>query len=498
MFIRNGVLDIISRHNAAMAIEQPRHLKKLKNYLHSIRFRIFAVILLTGIIPMMIINTSIMKMYSDAQINTRIVDIQSHMSRIARSIGSNGGYLDNNSKLYNDEIELMSDVYDGRIMVINSQMRILIDTYVFEEGKTLISEGALNAIKTGSTATHTGGNDYMELFIPIVSETDHSVLGAIVVMLTTSDIGGVIAKTNSSLYVLRIVMLTAIFIMAVVFSRMLVEPVNKITKSLKRYSNGYEDERIEMDGYTETKVLAESFNKMLDKMQKLDSSRQEFVSNVSHELKTPITSIKVLADSLNGQEDVPVELYKEFMNDIVVEIDRENKIINDLLSLVRLDRTNAVLNITTVNINSMLEIILRRLKPIAGTKDIELVFESFRPVTAEVDEVKLTLAISNLVENAIKYNIENGWVKVSLNSDHQYFYVKVEDSGIGIPAEAQDKIFERFYRVDKARSRETGGTGLGLSIVKNIIIMHKGSIKLYSKEDEGTTFTIRIPLSYVS
>lgn len=119
------------------------------------------------------------------------------------------------------------------------------------------------------------------------------------------------------------------------------------------------------------------------------------------------------------------------------------------------------------------------------------------PVTAECDEVKLTLALSNLVENAIKYNVAGGWVQVTLDADHKFFYVTVDDSGIGIPEEYQDKIFERFYRVDKARSRETGGTGLGLSITKNIIQMHHGAIKVASKVDEGTTFSVRIPLTYI-
>ena len=149
-------------------------------------------------------------------------------------------------------------------------------------------------------------------------------------------------------------------------------------------------------------------------------------------------------------------------------------------------------------INEMLELILKRLRPIAAKRNIELVLESIRPVNADCDEVKLTLAISNLVENAIKYNIAGGWVQVSLNADHKYFYIKVQDSGIGIPQEYQELIFERFYRVDKARSRESGGTGLGLAITKNIIMMHNGAIKVRSKEDEGTTFTVRIPLTYIN
>lgn len=115
---------------------------------------------------------------------------------------------------------------------------------------------------------------------------------------------------------------------------------------------------------------------------------------------------------------------------------------------------------------------------------MELVLESFRPVSADVDEVKITLAFTNLIENAIKYNKEDGWVHVSLNADHQYFYLKVEDSGIGIPEDSLGHIYERFYRVDKSHSREIGGTGLGLAITRNAVLMHRGAIKVFSTEGE--------------
>jgi len=114
-----------------------------------------------------------------------------------------------------------------------------------------------------------------------------------------------------------------------------------------------------------------------------------------------------------------------------------------------------------------------------------------------VDETKLSLVITNLVENAMKYNIEEGWVRVTVDADHKFFYLKVADSGIGIPEEMQDQIFDRFFRVDKARSRETGGSGLGLAITRNVVLMHKGAIKLTSKEGEGSIFTVRIPLKYI-
>jgi signal transduction histidine kinase len=162
-----------------------------------------------------------------------------------------------------------------------------------------------------------------------------------------------------------------------------------------------------------------------------------------------------------------------------------------------MDRSNPDMNMRSVSINAMIEEILKRLRPLAKAKNIELAYESIREVKADIDEVKLSLAIMNLVENAIKYNREEGWAHVTLDADHRYFYVRVIDNGIGIPKEFQDHVFERFYRVDKARSRESGGTGLGLAITKNIVVLHRGAVRLQSEEGKGTTFTVRIPLNYI-
>ena len=162
-----------------------------------------------------------------------------------------------------------------------------------------------------------------------------------------------------------------------------------------------------------------------------------------------------------------------------------------------MDKTAAQLTIETVDINELIELVLKRLRPIARTRDVEVVFESIRPVSAEVDEVKITQVFTNLVENAIKYNKEHGWVKVLLDADHQFFTVEISDSGIGIPEADYDHIFERFYRVDKSHSREIGGTGLGLAITRNAVLLHRGSIRVSSVEGEGTCFAVKIPLTYV-
>ena len=235
---------------------------------------------------------------------------------------------------------------------------------------------------------------------------------------------------------------------------------------------------------------------MTEQLESIEISRQEFVSNVSHELKTPLSSIKVLSESILLQEEMPTEMYREFLQDINSEVDRMANIINDLLELVKLDHKEAGLNIKETDINKMIEDILKRLYPLAEKKDIELLYESNKNMIIEGDDVKLTLALSNLIENGIKYTPDGGSVKVVIDGDHQNCFISVQDTGIGISEEEQGKVFKRFYRVDKTRDRETGGTGLGLAITHSSIMLHNGSIKINSKENEGATFIVRLPIKY--
>ena len=489
MFIRNGALAIISR------------IKKKGNYLKSMSFRLFCVFLLIGMVPSLLFETLFFASYEERMIQSRMTDLQNQCNILGRQL-TNGNYMkDQSSGSLNSAIVQLADLYNGRIVIVNSELKIIKDTYALIEKKTLISEAVVKCFRGENRKIYDKAGQFIELTIPITEtkaeQEEKLIVGAVVVSVPTTDLREekelLAEKARILTVVLGIMVVAASGISAGIFAR----PFKKILVSVNKISAGYLTERVTINGYTEIEQISESINKMLDQIRILDESRQEFVSNVSHELKTPITSMKVLADSLLSQQEVSNELYREFMIDIADEIDRESKIITDLLSLVKMDKTSADMNITVVTINDLLELILKRLRPIAAKRNIELVLESFRKVTAEVDEVKLTLAISNLIENAIKYNKDDGWVKVSLNADHKFFYVKVADSGIGIPEDATERVFDRFYRVDKARSRETGGTGLGLSITKNVILMHNGAIKLYSKENEGTTFTVRIPLTYI-
>ena len=471
------------------------NMNRLKKYGKSLQFRIFIIFILVGVIPIMLIKQSILKSYEKQSITQRGTMVQNQCVNIAEQLYSTGYINGTDSEVVEMELFQLGNLYNGRIVIVDSGFQIIRDTYDIDEGRIIVSEEILKCFEGTNTMRYDKDNEFIEMTIPVEDE-DGGITGVMVVSMPTTDIQDSREDLDRKVVILQIGMFIIILGGAFYASKILVKPFGKVTQSLDELTGGFLEEDISIPDYTETQLLSEAYNRMLKRMRVLEESRQEFVSNVSHELKTPITSIKVLADSLIAQEDVPVELYKEFMTDIGEEIDRENKIINDLLSLVKLDKKSADIHIEEKNINELLELLVKRIRPIAEKKDVELVLESFKPVIAQVDETKISLAFSNLIENAVKYNKEGGWVHVSLNVDHKYFYVKVEDSGIGIPEDAQEHIFERFYRVDKSHSREIGGTGLGLAITRNAVLLHRGAIKVYSKEGEGTTFTVRIPLVY--
>lgn len=467
----------------------------------SLRFILIISLLLVGTVPVLIQTPVMQGAYQQNLIESRMQEIQNQCWILSNKM-TRAGYLtmEPRDSLLENEMSIKADMFNGRIVVINRNFRIISDTFSLSVGKINVSEEVIRCFNGENSNKYNSEKHYSALTIPVYSNSqDKEIDGVMIVTASTEDLLGRVDSVSEKGAFLHLMIFSILTIFVVILVKFLMKPFQNLQRMLNQAAEGNLDEAISSHAYKETREITESINLTLKKLKAVDLSREEFVSNVSHELKTPITSIRVLADSLIGMEDVPVELYREFMSDISVEIERENKIIDDLLALVRMDKTSGGnLNIAQVNINGLLELILKRLRPIAGKRNVELTFESIREVTADVDEMKLSLALSNLVENAIKYNIEGGWVRVTLDADHKFFYVKVADSGIGISEEFQEHVFERFYRVDKARSRETGGTGLGLSITKKIVLMHQGAIKLQSKEGEGSTFTVRIPLTYIS
>lgn len=503
-FILSGEWVISLMFSKSKNSKSSRMAEKLSIYvshtlktLGSIRVKLFLIVLTAVIIPIILTVLIINYYYFLDMINSQVANMQTSTAMMAGEFSQYETLSEAQKNGMYQQMQRYSALNTMRIRVVNDNFLITSDSYSIENGKNAINSRVLRAYATGkSISDYDSKTGTLEAVSPIYN-SDKVIMGVLVVDMDISAISSFVAEVRQSQSTVIVAMLVLVTAVLLFLSMKLGKNIKNAYNVVRDVANGHIDKRIEIKGSVEVRSFAKNFNTIMDKASALDENRQEFVSNVSHELKTPITSIKVLADSLNMQENVPVELYKEFMQDITKEIDRESKIIDDLLSMVKMDKGSSAINISSVNLNELLEIVLKRLKPIAQKKNVELLFESFRPVVAEVDEVKFTQVISNLVENAIKYNRLDGWVHVSLNADYQYFYVRVEDSGIGIKKECQDKVFERFYRVDKARSRETGGTGLGLAIVQKIVLMHHGTIKLHSEEGVGTTFTVRIPLNYV-
>lgn len=467
-------------------------------FFKSLNFRIMVILFLIGTIPALILSVAFLSAYRDQSLVRLGNDVTNQCQILATQIGSVNYLDDPSNETLTGELTQLANLYDGRILIIDQNFRILVDTYALEEGRTMLAEEVIKCFKGESTSHYVSGR-FIEMTVPITAGGENkTVVGVILASASTDSMNVRLEELRNFTEIWIVAGSICVLALAVFLSNWLVGPLRHMNKFIGDLVEGALDGDLDIHDCTETENISNTFNSLLAKLRLMEESRQEFVSNVSHELKTPLASMKVLADSLLVQEGAPVELYQEFMQDIAEEIDRENTIISDLLTLVKTDRKVTKPNVELTNVNEFLEQILKRLRPIAEKANIEMVFESNRSVSAEIDVTRLSLAFSNLVENAIKYNHENGWVRVSLDADHKFFYVKVSDSGIGIPEESLDYIFERFYRVDKSHSREIGGTGLGLAITRSAVVAHRGAIRVQSTVEEGTVFTVRIPLRYIT
>lgn len=466
--------------------------------LRSMRVQVFFVLFLIGIIPVLLISQILIKSYNSQIISQKTDEIKSHGNVISNLILSSGYLSGQDSTEVEQEAKEVANVFQGRVVIIDQNLNILEDTYGLEEGNTAISTEIVKSFSDSKTQYTNEIGDYIQLTIPVVEPSNGQTVAVLLISFSTKSLHLIEESIAYRIIFILLAMAICILLISYFYAKVLSKPLQKVTESIDEITRGDMDVSLELNTYSELATVSDSFNKMTGYIREQDTARRDFVSNVSHELKTPLASMKVLSDSLLSQEGMPEELYREFLVDITDEIERMTQIINDLLSMVKLDKNSAKMTVTNTNINDLIEQLLKRLRPIAAERNIELIYESFRPVNADVDTVKISIALNNLIENAIKYNYDDGWVRVTLNADHKFFYVKIQDSGVGIPEDVQDKIFERFYRVDKARSRETGGTGLGLALTRSVILLHRGSVKLYSKEKEGTTFTVRIPLNYIS
>ena len=304
--------------------------------------------------------------------------------------------------------------------------------------------------------------------------------------------GALIQNLQSNTFTITLILEILVILFSLTFSRAFTQRLRKIMVSMRIIRSGDYSHRVKMGGNDELTVLGNEFNDLVKRLQVSEEKRNNFVSDASHELKTPLASIKLLSDSIL-QNDMDLETVHEFVSDIGCEADRLNRMSQKLLSLSRI-KSQADSDCEIVYIAPTIERVIRMLSTIALQKDITVSTDLQDDCPILILEDDLYQIIFNLVENGIKYNVPNGKLIVSVHRQEDEAILTVRDTGIGIPEESLKHIFERFYRVDKARSRKSGGSGLGLSIVRNLVERNHGQIHVESAIGQGTTFTLTFPV----
>ena len=463
--------------------------------LRTLKLKLFFTYLLIAIIPMFIFG-QIIASYTDRHITTeRTRELRSFATQIALdSINQNYIMYAEGREDFESSLDTISANLRARITITDAMAFVIYDSSIDVEGQMESTPDILSALRgeTQEFVSEDSGDSFIHIVMPIIEGSE--IIGSIRIIHHLVDTYRISDALTTLSFTLSLVLGFVVAIIVLLNSQWLLRPLKQIMSAVKNISEGKLQQRINLSGRDEFAALGAAFNDMTERLVAIESARSEFVSNVSHELKTPISSIKILCDSLLTEEGTDVETYRDFFQDITVEVDRMTSIINELLTLVRLDAVELPLNISSVDLGKLISTIVKRLKPLADQKDIEITINEERPITIEADEMKITLAISNLIENAIKYTNNQGEVNITIDADNKNAFITVADNGIGIAEEEQQKVFDRFYRVDKGRDSTTGGTGLGLSITHKTILLHKGSIKLTSKEEEGSTFIARFPI----
>lgn len=338
-------------------------------------------------------------------------------------------------------------------------------------------------------------SNFISAAVPI--KNGGKIIGTVYLKHSVSDIDETIEYVKRNLILFSVVISVLVGMLSLGMTYIITAPFNGFIDVARRISEGDFSCRVKEQGYGEFTQLASTLNFMCEQLEQLENDRRNFISDASHELKTPLAAIKLISDSLVDTENPDTEFVKEFLGDLSDEVDRLTRIVNKLLTLTQLENRSSILNMTDFSLVKLVNDVIKKLTPHADEKNIIIYTNtaSDSPVTIHADIDKITEVIYNITDNAVKYTDYDGIIKISVFSDNENAFVKIEDTGYGIPSSETDKIFDRFYRPDDSRTRDTGGTGLGLAIAKEAVLMHGGNITVTSAVGIGTEFTVILPIN---
>ena len=486
-------------------------LTRIKAFIHSIRWKITIAYLLIIVVAFCVIGFSLIQLVGEYLFNQRTRDDQ----RIAESLAEEfSGLLASSDVMSMYDVALQTArAEQSRVLVLDRLCTVQVDTNSQLNGQRFItseissvlegSEGDYGFYDVGNANAYwlraalnafSGVNAMTGLYARGIRNASGGLMGVLVYISQVQEIYESLREIQLKILAWMAIVALAVLMVNALMLRTITRPIGELNDGIARMSQGDLSARVSVRGNNEFASLAKAFNSMSERLEQLDKSRSQFVSNASHELKTPLSTIKILIETLLYQDPMDTGMAKEFLTDVNKEIDRLNRIVSDLLTLVSID-SGMKMNLTDLDIGALLQEQVRRLTPLARENGIELDCTVKEPLEVNGDALKLQQVVYNIIDNAIKYTPRGGEVHCSLARAGRKAVIKVSDTGVGIPEADLPHIFDRFYRVDKARSRETGGTGLGLSIVKQFVLLHGGTIEAASTAGKGTTFTIELPLA---
>lgn len=487
-------------------------LTKIKTNLYSVRWKLLLAYLLIIAIAFSVVGFSLLQLVGEYLFNQRVKDDQRIADTLSEQIRDPLMNLDVNS-MYELALERCAND-EARMLVLDQYGVVQVDThsalngmrFANAEASSVLCQNAsssygfysASALVTDSIRSASDlliQNDTMTGVFASAIYVNDEIVGAIVYLSQVQEIYDNLREIQIKIISWLVAVMVAVAFISTFLLKTITRPVGELREGIAKMSRGDFSSRVDVRGKNEFAELGAAFNSMSERLEQLDKSRNQFVSNASHELKTPLSTMKILIETILYQSPIDPDMTKEFLTDVNKEIDRLNRIVSDLLTLVNIDSGGMKLNLTDINLNDLLLEQVKRLAPLSRENGIELECSAKELMEVNGDSVKLTQVIYNVIDNAIKYTPRGGEVHISLTRSGKRAIIRIADTGIGVPAADLPHIFDRFYRVDKARSRATGGTGLGLSIVKQIVLLHGGNITAASEEGKGTTFTIDLPLS---
>ncbi len=321
------------------------------------------------------------------------------------------------------------------------------------------------------------------------------VMGGVCLFEYDADQGGLLLDIQRNLGTISVVVCALAVAVSLLLSKAITRRIDQLLQAVRLVREGEYSHRLKVSGHDELRQLADEFNQLTGRLQTTEESRRRFVSDASHELKTPLASIRLLADSILHSDNMDLQTAREFIEDIGRESERLSRITEKLLTLTRMDSLpEEGLDLGPTAMAPVVRKAAHMLEPLAAQSEVTLSCALADGCLAPCGEDDLYQIVFNLMENAVKYNLPGGSVEVTLDSAGAGTVLKVEDTGVGVPEEDLARIFDRFYRVDKARSRAAGGTGLGLSIVRDAVRLHGGTVECRRRpEGQGTCFVVTFP-----